>query len=140
MENENGDIVVTVKAKSIPELIDRLQKILGQYKSVQATQTMAEEVDFPDHIKKAYPNYEDNPRSAAMLTVLHAAHKGKANAVASMDLAKEMMQMFPSLFIGKTEGKVSAGNVFTGNFLKKKGLISTEVRKENGWNYRVYWV
>jgi hypothetical protein len=138
MESGNGDIVVTVKAKSIPELVDRLQKILGQYKSMQPAQTQQQEVDFPEHIKKIYPKYQDNPQSAAMLAVLHANHKGKANAVESLELAKEMMQMFPSLFIGKTEGKVSAGNVFSGNFLKKEGLINIEVRDDEG-EYRVYW-
>lgn len=138
MESGNGDIVVTVKAKSIPELVDRLQKILGQYKSMQPAQTQQQEVDFPEDIKKIYPNYQDNPHSAAMLAVLHANHKGKANAVESLELAKEMMQMFPSLFIGKTEGKVSAGNVFSGNFLMKEGLINIEVRDDEG-EYRVYW-
>jgi hypothetical protein len=99
-----------------------------------------QEVDFPEHIKEIYPDYEDHPHSAAILAVLHANHKGKANAVESLDLAKEMMEMFPSLFIGKTEGQVSFGNIFAGTFLKKKGLINIEVRQSEGFRYRVYWV
>jgi len=75
-----------------------------------------------------------------MLAVLHAKHKGKANAVASLDLAKEMMGMFPSLFIGKTEGQVSFGNIFAGTYLKKRGLINIEVCEEKDWEYRIYWV
>ena len=75
-----------------------------------------------------------------MLTVLRAKHQGKTNATWSSELAKEMMQMFPTLFIGKTEGEVSAANVFSGNFLSKRGLINKEVRNENDGDYRVYWI
>jgi hypothetical protein len=133
-EKEN----VTVKAKSIPELVDKLQKILGQYKSMQSVQP--QEVDFPENIKKIYPDYDDHPHSAAMLAVLHANHKGKAHAVVSLDLAKEMMSAFPSLFLGKTEGQVSFGNIFAGTYLQKRGLINIEIREEEDWEYRVYWV
>lgn len=138
MDVGNGEIVVTVKAKSIPELVDKLQKILGQYKSMQPVQQ--QKVAFPEHIKQIYPDYEDHQHSAAMLAVLHASHKGKANAVESLDLAKEMMAMFPRLFIGKTEGQVSFGNIFAGTYLKKRGLVNIEKRKEGDWEYRVYWV
>lgn len=142
METENGEISVTVKASSIPEIVAKLQKILGHYSAMQTVHQPAPQkvVDFPDSIKQMYPDYEDHPHSAAMLAALHANHKGKTNAVESLDLAKEMMQMFPSLLIGKTAGEVSAGNVFSGNFLKKRGLISIEVRNDKGWEYRVYWV
>jgi len=138
MEAENGEIIVTVKASNIPELVDKLQKILGQYKAMQPIQQ--KQVDFPEHIKQIYPDYEDHPHSAAMLAVLHAKHKGKTNAVESLDLAKEMMAMFPSLFIGKTEGKVSFGNIFAGTYLQKRGLIRIEVRRREDWEYRIYWV
>lgn len=138
MEIGNGEIIVTVKAKSIPELVDKLQSILGQYKSIQPIQP--QEIDFPEHIKRIYPDYKDHPHSAAMLAVLYAKHRGRANAVESLKLAREMMEMFPNLFIGKTEGQVSFGNIFAGTYLKKRGLINIEVRKERGWKYRVYWV
>lgn len=139
MEETGGEITVTVKANSIAELVDKLQKILGQYKAtVQVAKQ--EEVDFPEHIKQIYPDYEDHSHSAAMLSVLHAKHKGKANAVESIDLAREMMQMFPSLFIGKTEGQVSAGNIFSGTFLKKRRLVNIEICEREGWEYRIYWV
>ena len=142
MEAQNGEISVTVKAKSIPELVDKLKKVLGQYEVTQPIQQVEppEQVDFPDDIKKIYPDYMDHQHSAAMLSVLREKHRGKANAVESLDLAKEMMQMFPRLFLGKTEGEVSAANVFSGNFLKKRGLINIEVRSDKGWDYRVYWV
>ena len=138
MEAGNGEIVVTVKASSIPELVDKLQKVLGQYKSMQPVKQ--EEIDFPENIKQIYPDYEDHPHSAAMLTVLHEKHKGKANAVESLDLAKEMMAMFPSLFIGKTEGQVSLGNIFAGTYLKKRGLVNIEKQDREDWEYRIYWV
>lgn len=95
---------------------------------------------FPDFIKKFYPNYKDNYHSAAMLTVLHDKHKGKANAVESLDLAKEMKARFPTLFREVPEGKISFGNIFAGTYLKKKGLIQIEIRTEKGWEYRLYWV
>jgi len=138
MESSNGEITVTVKARSIPELVERLQKVLGEYKATQTTKQ--ESADFPESIKKIYPDYEEHPHSAAILAVLHAKHKGKANAVESLDLAKEMMDMFPSLFIGKTEGQVSFGNIFAGTYLKKRGLINIEIQKREDWKYRVYWV
>ncbi len=139
MENENGEIVVTVKAKSISDLVDKLQKILGQYKSLQPVESQL--VDFPENIKKIYPDYRDHPHSAAMLAVLHANHKGKANAVRSRHMAKEMIEMFPSLFIGRTAGKVSFGNIFAGTYLQKNDLIHVEIREEEeGLEYRVYWV
>jgi hypothetical protein len=142
METGNGEISVTVKANSIPELVGKLQKILGQYKAMQPIQGLAQgqEIDFPQHIKELYPDYGYNSHSAAMLTALYANHKGKANAVTSSDLAKEMKQIFPNLFAGKTEGEISAGNVLPGNVLLKKGLIKKEVRKEGKWEYRVYWI
>jgi len=141
MEAENGEISVTIKAKSIPELVEKLQNMLGQYKGLQPAQQAEpqHEVDFPEDIKKVYPDYKNHQHSAAMLAAIYEKHKEKSNAVESFELAKEMLQMFPSLFIGKTEGAVSAANVFSGNFLKKRGLIKIEVRKDKGWDYRVYW-
>ena len=59
------------------------------------------EVVFSEDIKKMYPDYKEHPQSAAMLAAIHEKHKGKNNAVESLELAQEMMQMFPSLFIGK---------------------------------------
>lgn len=138
MQSMDGEITVTVKANSIPELVEKLQKILGEYKASQVAKK--DEIDFPDSTKAIYPNYEDSPSSAAMLTVLHEKHKGKSNAVDSSDLAQEMKDRFPKLFLGETLGKVSAGNVFRGNFLKEKGLINIEVRQEKGYDYRLYWV
>jgi hypothetical protein len=138
MEAGSEEIVVTIRAKNVPELIDKLQRVLGQYKSTQLIQQP--KADFPAHIKQIYPEYEEHPHSAAMLTVLYAKHKGKANAVESLQLAKEMMEMFPNLFIGKKAGQVSFGNIFAGTYLKKKGLINIEKRREDGWVYRVYWV
>jgi hypothetical protein len=141
METENEDISVTIKAKSIPELVEKLQKILGQYKGVQPSQKPEpqREVVFSEDIKKIYPDYKEHPQNAAMLAAIQEKHKGKNNAVESLELAKEMMQMFPSLFIGKTEGAVSASNVVSGNFLKKRKLINIEVKTDDGWDYRVYW-
>ena len=141
METENEDISVTIKAKSIPELVEKLQKILGQYKGVQPSHKPEpqREVVFSEDIKKMYPDYKEHPQSAAMLAAIHEKHKGKNNAVESLELAQEMMQMFPSLFIGKTEVAVSASNVFSGNFLKKRKLINIEVKTDDGWDYRVYW-
>jgi hypothetical protein len=77
-----------------------------------------------------------------MLTVLHEKHQGKQNAVDSLKLAEEMVDRFPRLFKGKTVGKVSAGNVFSGNGLKKRKLIQVNYAKyEDSENeYRMYWV
>jgi hypothetical protein len=139
VQNSDGEITVTVRANSIPELIEKLQKVLGQYKGSQ-NQSIQEAVDFPDDIKQLYPDYDEHPHSAAILSVLHANHKGKANAVESLELAKEMKTAFPSLFAGKDEGQVSFGNIFAGTYLQKRGLIHIEIREEEGWKYRVYWV
>jgi len=139
MQSIDGEITVTIRANSIPELIEKLQKVLGQYKTSQIT-ISPEAADFPDSIKQIYPDYAEHPHSAAMLTALHANHKGKAHAVESMDLTKEMMYALPNLFIGKTEGQVSCGNIFAGTYLKKRGLINIEIRETDGWEYRVYWV
>jgi hypothetical protein len=138
METGSEEIMVTIRAKNVPELIDKLKQVLGQYTALQSVQQP--KVDFPEHIKQIYPEYEEHLHSAAMLTVLYTKHKGKANAVESLQLAKEMMEMFPNLFIGKTAGQVSFGNIFAGTYLKKKGLINIEKRKEDRWVYRVYWV
>jgi hypothetical protein len=139
VQSIDGEITVTIRANSITELIEKLQKVLGQYKTSQITVSQ-EAADFPESIKQIYPDYAEHPHSAAMLAVLHANHTGKAHAVESLDLAKEMMSAFPNLFIGKTEGQVSFGNIFAGTYLQKRGLINIEIREREDWEFRVYWV
>lgn len=141
MEVENNEIVVTVKAKNIPELIAKLNKVLGEYKGVQLAQQQSEiKQEFSEEIKKLYPDHEDNQHSAAMLTVLYEKHHGKANAAWSEQLAEEMMKRFPTLFDGRNKGDVSRGNAFSGTKLVKKGLIKTGTETEDGYDYRTYWV
>jgi hypothetical protein len=138
MEESNGELVVTVRAKNMPELRKKLLAILGETEP----ETTASEEDFPDSIKSIFPGYKERIHGAAMLTVLHEKHKGKENAVDSSTLAKEMIDRFPRLFKGKTFGEVSAGNVFSGNGLKKNNLIQIELSKDEDSEdeYRMYWV
>jgi hypothetical protein len=137
MEIKNGEIVVTVRAKNMPELRGKLLEILGE-----AEENSNGEEEFPENIKKIYPDYKRHKHSAAMLTILAEKHKGKTNAVDSWDLANEMMDRFPRLFKGKTQGKVSNGNIFSGTFLEKRGLLKIGYKKyEDSENeYRIYWV
>jgi hypothetical protein len=137
MEENNGDLVITVRAKNMPELRKKLLAILGE---TEQEATVPEE-DFPDSIKSIFPAYEERVHGAAMLAVLHEKHKGKENAVDSPTLAKEMIARFPRLFKGKTFGEVSRGNVFSGNGLKKKNLIKIDLKYEDSEDeYRMYWV
>lgn len=138
MEETNGELVVTVRAKNMPELKKKLLAIIGEGEE----EVSASEEDFPDAIKQIFPDYARRTHGAAMLTVLHEKHKGKANAVDSYKLAEEMVDRFPRLFKGKTIGKVSAGNVFSGNGLLKKKLIEKDMEKYEDSDdlYRVYWV
>ena len=136
MEIQNGEIVVTVRAKNMPELREKLLAILGEV----GNETNGEA--FPEEIKKIYPDYKRHKHSAAMLTILHEKHKGKKNAVDSWTLAEEMMDKFPRLFKGKTQGKVSFGNIFSGTFLEKRKLLKIDYEKyeDSEGNYRIYWV
>lgn len=137
MDIEKGEIVVTVRAKNMPELRQKLLAILGEVEY-----ETKEQEDFPEQIKKIYPEYKRHEHSAAMLTILHEKHEGKKNAVDSKTLAGEMMEKFPRLFIGKTQGKVSRGNIFSGTFLEKQGLlkIGYEKYEDSEDEYRTYWV
>jgi len=133
---KNGEIVVTVRAKNTQELREKLLAILGETE----TATNGEE-DFPDDIKQLYPDHSRHKHSAAMLTVLHEKHKGEQNAVDSITLADEMMDRFPKLFKGKTQGKVSFGNIFSGTFLERRGLLHIGYKKydDSEDEYRIYW-
>ena len=137
MEETNGELTVTVKAKNMPELREKLLAILGETEYIDTS-----EEDFPENIKEIYPDYQRHTHSAAILTILHEKHKGKKNAVDSLTLANEMIDKFPRLFKGKTVGKVSFGNIFSGTFLKKKGLIKIGYEKyeDSEDKYRIYWV
>jgi len=77
-----------------------------------------------------------------MLTVLHEKQKGKENSVDSLTMANEMIDRFPRLFRGKTPGKVSFGNIFSGTFLEKRGLLEIDYEKyeDSEDTYRAYWV
>lgn len=137
METTNEEITVTVRAKTMPELRKKLLAILGEI------ETDADEFeDFPDHIKEIYPDYKRHTHSAAILTVLYEKHRGEENAVDSLTLASEMIDRFPRLFRGKTPGKVSFGNIFSGTHLEKRGLVEIgyEEYKDSDEKYRVYWV
>ncbi len=138
MEQSDGELVVTVRAKNMPELRKKLLAILGE---TESGANVLEE-DFPDSIKSIFPDYEERTHGVAMLTVLHEKHKGKENAVDSPTLAKEMIDRFPHLFKGKTFGEVSKGNVFSGNGLLKKNLIQIDYQKyeDSEDEYRMYWV
>ena len=143
MEEENErsideQITVTIKARTMPELREKLLAILGE----TSKETEGMEWDFPEHIKKIYPQYRRRKHSAAMLTVLHDKHKGEENSVDSLTMANEMIDRFPRLFRGKTPGKVSFGNIFSGTVLKKRGLIKIgyEEYEDGDDTYRVYWV
>jgi len=138
MEETNGELIVTVKARSMPELRKKLLAILGETES----DTSVFEEDFPEYIMKIYPDYKRHNHSAAILTILHEKHKGEENAVDSLTLANEMMDRFPRLFKGKTAGKVSFGNIFSGTYLEKKGLIKIGYEKyeDSEDEYRKYWV
>jgi hypothetical protein len=138
MEETNGELTVTIRAKNMPELRKKLLAMLGETES----DTNVTEEDFPDDIKSIFPDYEYRTHGAAMLTVLHEKHQGKQNAVDSLKLAEEMVDRFPRLFKGKTVGKVSAGNVFSGNGLKKRKLIQVDYAKyeDSEDEYRMYWV
>ncbi len=138
MEISNDEIIVTVRAKNIAELREKLLKILGE---TELEENNSEE-DFPEEIKELYPTYKRHQHSAAMLTVLHEKHKGEKNAVDSYDLADEMMDRFPRMFKGKTTGKVSKGNIFSATYLEKKGLLKIGYEKYEDIDdeYRVYWV
>jgi len=137
MEETNGELTVTVRAKNIPELRTKLLKILGEMEDSNHTSE-----DFPENIKKIYPEYESNPHSAAILTVLREKHVGKANAIFSWELSEEMIDQFPRLFKGKTQGQVSRGNILPANHLEKAGLLKIGHQKYQNTadEYRVYWV
>jgi hypothetical protein len=137
MEESNGELTVTVKAKNMPELRKKLLAILGEAEP----DASALEDSFPDEIKRIFPDYEDHPHAAAMLAVLIAKHKGRANAVDSSTLAQEMVDAFPRVFKGKTVEKVSSGNVFSGTALKNRKLaqIDLKVSENSAYEYRVYW-
>jgi hypothetical protein len=142
LEEENG-IVVTVKAKNVPELIEKLKKVLGEYKGVQPAQQQSEiKQEFPEEITRLYPDFdfENNQHSAAMLTVLYEKYQGKDKAVCSEDLALEMLHRFPTLFAGRTKGEVSRGNAFAGQKLAKKNIIKTATEIEKGTPYKIYWI
>jgi|SRR3990170_1920732 len=142
MEVDNGELVVTVRAKSMPDLRRKLLAILGEEetKPEPESDTTESAADFPDAIKSILPDYADRTHGAAMLTVLHEKHKGKENSVDSSKLAEEMVDRFPRLFRGYTVGKVSSGNVFAGNGLKSKNLIQFENHEDSDDQYRLYWV
>jgi len=138
MEETNGELTVTIKAKNMPELRKKLLAMLGETES----DTDVSKEDFPDNIKRIFPDYEYRAHGAAILTVLHEKHQGKQNAVDSLKLAEEMLDRFPRLFKGKTVGQISAGNVFSGNGLKKRRLIQIDYEQytDSENEYRVYWV
>lgn len=142
MEIKDGEIVVTVRARSMPELREKLLAILGETEKTKEIVEEGATEDFPSAIKELYPDYIRHPHSAAMLTLLHEMHKGEEKAVTSWILADEMMTRFPRLFKGKTRGQVSFGNIFPGNFLQKKRLINIGYTKapDGGNNFRLYWV
>ena len=133
MEESNGELAVTVRAKNMPELRKKLLAILGEGEQ----QETAIDQDFPESIKNIFPGYAERAHGAAMLTVLREKHVEKENAVDSPTLAKEMIEKFPRLFAGKTFGEVSAGNVFSGNGLRKKNLIQIDLTEDES---RMYWV
>lgn len=138
MEEQSDEIVVTIRAKNIPELKRKLREMLGE----EEPETTVQSEDFPDDIKRRYPDYQGREHSAAMLTVLYEKHKGRPNAVNSHDLAQEMLARFPRLFSGKTVGTVSRGNVPSGYALAKDDLIKMELVHDQNedYDYRVYWV
>jgi len=140
MEQSDGELVVTVRAKSMPELRKKLLAILGETET--ESEANVSEEDFPDSIKSVFSDYQERTHGAAMLTVLQEKHKGKENAVASTELAKEMIARFPHLFKGKILSEISRGNVFSGNGLLKRKLIQIDFQKyeDSEDEYRMYWV
>lgn len=141
MSEKNEGITLTIRAKDFSELkqklIQHLREIGVEVVESEEGEVEWEEVEFPDEIKRIYPDYEYNFHSAAMLTVLYENHRGRANRVSSWELAKEMKERFPELFVRKSIRKISWGNIFAGTQLEKLGLIHIE-RDEN--NRRTYWM
>lgn len=135
-QNSEG-ITLTIKAKDIAELKEKLKSQLAELGVEIEEEEEVNEVEFPDEIKEIYPDYEDNYHSAAMLTVLHENHRGRANRVSSWDLAEEMKERFPELFYRVTQGKISWGNIFPGSQLEEQELLHIE-RDRRGT--RFYWV
>lgn len=140
IENSDNEITAVIRAKSIQELITKLQEILGSYNEIQPTKQKEIKQVFSQEIMTLYPDYENKQHSAAILTILYERHVGKANATWSEELAKEMKMRFPSLFEGKSIGEISKGNAISGTKLSEQGLIKTFTETENGEKYRMYYV
>ena len=140
MSVEEEGITLTIKARDLSELREKLMAHLaelGVKVSEEAEEPEEVEIDFPEEIKRIYPDYEYNYHSAAMLTVLHEKHKGKEKMVSSRDLAKEMKERFPEYFRRVPIKKISWGNIFAGTQLEERGLIHIERDKDRR---RFYWV
>jgi hypothetical protein len=139
MSEQTEGVILTIRARNLSDLKQKLISHLAEL-GVTIEEEEAErevEVEFPDEIKRIYPDYEDNPHSAAMLTVLYENHRGRANQVSSWELAEEMKERFPELFRRKSIKKISWGNIFAGTRLEKSGLIHIERDEEDR---RTYWV
>lgn len=139
MSENNEGVTLTIKAKDIAELKEKLISQLAEF-GVEIPEEETEEeieVDFPDEIKEIYPDYEYNHHSAAMLTVLRENHRGRTNRVSSWDLGKEMKERFPELFYRVSLKRISWGNIFPGNQLEKQGLLHIERDQDRK---RLYWV
>ena len=139
MSDSSEGITLTIKAKDISELKEKLISQLAELGVEIGEEETEEEVeiDFPDEIKEIYPDYEYNYHSAIMLAVLHENHKGKTNKVSSWDLAKEMKEKFPEFFYRVPLKKISWGNIWPGGQLQERELLHIE-RDQDG--KRFYWV
>ena len=126
-------IAVTFEAENVEDLIRKMKKFIGEWKADNT-----DELEFPEDVMEDYPNYEDNPLSAIIITVLREKHKGEKNSVVSSDLADEMIDRFPRFFKECTVGEVSKSIVLPANFLEKNGLI--KIGYDKGDSTRWYWV
>ena len=142
MELEEQQIVI--KWRSLSELKDKLRSILGELESgteskipIYSPPTTTSEV-VPDEVRKLGLS----EFSAAMLAVLKDSHRGKSNAIAATDLAREMKQRYPLLLRRKDPAQIAHGTIFPGKKLADSGLIrmeKVEYKEYPGSFYRVYW-
>jgi hypothetical protein len=142
MELEEQQIVV--KWRSLSELKEKLRSILGELESSTESKkvtysppTMTSEA-VPDEVRKLGLS----AFSAAMLAVLRESHRGKPNAIAATDLAREMKHRYPLLLGKKDPAQIAHGTIFPGKKMADSGLIQmdkVEYDDYPGQYYRIYW-